>query len=406
MTCERLNVLVFASTFPRWEDDPVTARFVYDLAMELTRHFNTFVLTPHTPGSNRLEEWNGLKVIRFPYFYPLESQALVNGTGMMSCMRKNKLSVLQVPSFLYFQMKALKKIVRDYRIDVVNSHWMIPQGFIAALTKRSLGFKHILTIHAAGLFALRRMPFGRAMGKVIIQNCDALYSVSSYNHAMLSDLIQRESPVNILPMGIHTKFFQPGEGLDAARRKLNLEAKQHILYVGKLSEKKGVKYLLEAFALLKEEFSAIKLVIVGGGLLEDSLKNQAKALKIIDRVWFAGFQSKNKIKTFFQACDLAVIPSIIDSTGETEGLPVVLLEALASGKPVVATAVGGMPDLIREGENGFLAPQKNAEALALKMKLALRADLKILGRNAMNSVLRYDWKKIGEDYRDTILKIT
>ena len=185
MTSRRKNVLVFASTFPRWRNDPVTARFVFDLSRELTRYFNTFVLTPHTPGSSRFEEWDDLKIIRFPYFYPLNSQALVNGTGMLSCLRQNKLSVLQVPSFIYFQLKALKTVVRNYKIDVVNSHWMIPQGLIAALARRSLGFKHVLTIHAAGLFALRRLPLGRVMGRTVINSCDAVYSVSSYNQEIL-----------------------------------------------------------------------------------------------------------------------------------------------------------------------------------------------------------------------------
>ena len=406
MISKKKNVLVFASTFPRWEDDPVTARFVLDLARELTRYFNTFVLPPHTPGSKQLEEWDGLKVIRFPYFYPLSSQALVDGTGMLSCLRQNKLSILQVPSFLYFQMQALKKIVREYHIDVVNSHWMIPQGYIAALAKRTLGFKHILTIHAAGLFALRRLPFGGFMGRAIERSCDAVYSVSSYNRKMLKDLIKRETRVRVLPMGIHTKFFKFGENVELVRNKLGLGPERHILFVGKLSEKKGVVYLLEAFALLKDQFPDTKLVIVGGGLLEDSLKARANAMNLNDRILFAGFQNKETIKMFFQVCDITVIPSIIDSTGETEGLPVVLLEALACGNTVVATDVGGMPDLIYEGKNGFLAPQRDARTLAEKIKLALNADSRALGENAENSVLKYDWEQIGQDYRDTILSLS
>ena len=405
MSSSNKNLLVFASTFPRWEDDPVTARFVFDLARELKRYFNTFVLTPHTANSKKFEEWDGLRIIRFPYFYPANLQVLVNGTGMLSCLRQNRLSILQVPSFLYFQMKALKKIVKDYQIDVVNSHWMLPQGYIAALVKRSLGFKHVLTIHAAGLFTLRRLPFGRAMGRTIVRSCDAIYSVSSYNRDMLNDLLQSSVDARILPMGIHTRFFKPGSEAEPAKRQLELGRGRHILFVGKLSEKKGVAYLLEAFGLLKDEFPDTQLVIVGGGLLEGSLKDKAKTMGFGDRVQFTGFQPKERIKTFFEACDLAVIPSIIDAKGETEGLPVVLLEALASGKPVVATNVGGMPDMILEGKNGFLAQEKDAVGLAEKIRLALKADPKILEKNAANSVLHYDWERIGKDYRDTILNL-
>ncbi|MEC7640695.1 MAG: glycosyltransferase family 4 protein, partial [Nitrospinota bacterium] len=81
------NILVFASTFPRWRSDPIAAKFVYDLAQELSKYFHVYVLTPHAPGAEMYEEWEELKIIRFPYFLPLKSQALVDGTGMLSCVR-------------------------------------------------------------------------------------------------------------------------------------------------------------------------------------------------------------------------------------------------------------------------------------------------------------------------------
>ncbi|MFQ5444697.1 MAG: glycosyltransferase family 4 protein, partial [Nitrospinales bacterium] len=124
------NVLLFASTFPRWETDAITARFVYDLGRELIKYFNVYVLTPHAPGAKRYEEMEGMKVVRFPYFLPLNSQALVDGTGMLSCLRTKKSSILQIPFFIICQYLALKKMVKTYQIDLVNSHWMIPQGLI------------------------------------------------------------------------------------------------------------------------------------------------------------------------------------------------------------------------------------------------------------------------------------
>ena len=220
---------------------------------------------------------------------------------------------------------------------------------------------------------------------------------------MLNDLVKKDVTVRILPMGIHTNFFKSDEDDRKGKQKLELGSGKHILFVGKLTEKKGVNYLLEAFASIKSQISDVKLVIVGGGLLEESLKLQAENLDILNSVLFKGFQKKETIQTFYQACDLVVIPSIIDAKGETEGLPVVLLEALASGKPVVATRVGGMPDLIREGENGFLVPQKDALALAEKIHKALNLDSRILSENASSSVIPFDWRRIGENYRDTIL---
>ncbi|HKI68172.1 MAG TPA: glycosyltransferase family 4 protein, partial [Verrucomicrobiae bacterium] len=126
-------------------------------------------------------------------------------------------------------------------------------------------------------------------------------------------------------------------------------------------------------------------------------------LELESRVTFAGQQGKEAVRNYFQAADLVVVPSIIDSTGETEGLPVVLLEALACGKPVVATRVAGAPDVIVDGHNGFLAEPKNPGDLAEKMVKALNADAATLSKNARDSVQQYDWEMIGKNYRDRIL---
>ena len=99
------------------------------------------------------------------------------------------------------------------------------------------------------------------------------------------------------------------------------------------------------------------------------------------------------------------VPSIIDSRGETEGLPVVLLEALASGKPLVATRVGGATDIIIDGQNGYLAIPENAQDLALKIGQLLEMDTEILTQNAKASVQKFDWVNIGKAYRDKILHL-
>jgi glycosyltransferase involved in cell wall biosynthesis len=128
-------------------------------------------------------------------------------------------------------------------------------------------------------------------------------------------------------------------------------------------------------------------------------------LALESQVTFAGQQGKEAVRNYFQAADLVVVPSIIDSIGETEGLPVVLLESLASGKPVVATRVAGAPDVIVDGHNGFLAEPENPGDLAEKMVNAFNADAAALSQNARDSVQKYDWEMIGKDYRDRILAL-
>jgi glycosyltransferase involved in cell wall biosynthesis len=395
------KLLLFASTFPRWENDTEIPRFVIELGVELCKYFDVYALAPHTPGAAQSETLEGIHVIRFPYYFE-KQQRLAYGTGMMASLKSDSRTYMQVPSFLFCQWRALHRAVRKYKIDIVNNHWMIPQGFIASLPPR-LTCKQVLTIHAAGLFALRRLPLGKCMARRIVNRSDLIYSVSSYNQKILEKLIRRKVDCQILPMGIDTDYYENQTDPTTLRNALGLPAGKIILYVGKLNEKKGVTYLLQAFHTIAQDQPDCHLVVVGTGLLEESLKRERKRLELESQVTFAGQQGKQAVRNYFQASDLVVVPSIIDSTGETEGLPVVLLEALASGKPVVATRVAGAPDVIDDGHNGFLAEPKNPGDLAEKMMRALNADAATLSKNARDSVQKYDWEMIGKDYRDHIL---
>jgi glycosyltransferase involved in cell wall biosynthesis len=398
------KLLLFASTFPRWENDTEIPRFVFELGVELRRYFDVYALAPHTPGAAKSENLEGIQVIRFPYFFPESKQRLAYGTGMMASLKSNPWAFLQVPFFLFCQWMALRRVVREHQIDIVNSHWMIPQGFIASLLPR-LSCKQVLTIHAAGLFALRRLPLGKHMAERMVQRSNLIYSVSSYNRHMLERLVHHKIDCQVLPMGIDTYYYENSSDPATLRNELNLPSGKVILYVGKLNEKKGVTYLLKAFHSVAQGQPDCHLVIVGTGLLESALKRETKRLGLEARVTFAGQQGKEAVKNYFHMADLVVVPSIIDSTGETEGLPVVLLEALACGKPVVATRVAGATDVIFDGHNGFLAKPEDGKNLAEKMVQALNADAATLSQNARNSVQPYDWEMIGKDYRDRILAL-
>jgi len=398
------KLLLFASTFPRWEDDTGIPRFVFELGSELRRYFEVYALAPHTPGAALSENLEGIQVIRFPYFYPETKQNLAYGTGMMASLKSNPWTYLQVPSFLFCQWRALHRTIRKFNIDIVNSHWMIPQGFIASLPPQ-LHCKQVLTIHAAGLFALRRLPLGQYLARRMVRRSDLIYCVSSYNQQILEQLVRHKVACQILPMGIDTYYYENQSDPASLRNELGLPAGKIILYVGKLNEKKGVTHLLQAFHSIAQDQSDCHLVIVGTGLLERALRSKTQRLELETRITFAGQQGKEAVRNYFQAADLVVVPSIIDSTGETEGLPVVLLESLASGKPVVATRVAGTPDVIVDGHNGFLAEPKNPGDLAEKMVQALNADAATLSKNARDSVQPYDWEMIGKDYRDRILAL-
>ena len=130
------TILVTTSTFPRWADDIGSARFVFDLSLQMAQHHQVIVLAPHAPGAAHHETLNGLDVWRFPYFRPHRLQALCNGSDILPAIRSGLLPKCQVPFLFLNQLFWLNRMVRRFRVDLINSHWMIPQGFTTALLKK------------------------------------------------------------------------------------------------------------------------------------------------------------------------------------------------------------------------------------------------------------------------------
>ncbi|HEX8830306.1 MAG TPA: glycosyltransferase family 4 protein, partial [Longimicrobium sp.] len=131
----------------------------------------------------------------------------------------------------------------------------------------------------------------------------------------------------------------------------------------RLVERKGVHLLLDALATLAPERPVI-LRVVGDGPERPRLQEQAARLGLGGRVVFQGFVSQDELKARIAACDCFVLPAVVDAKGDTEGLGVVLLEAMTYGKPVIASAAGGIVDIVRDEQNGYLVPPGDAGALA------------------------------------------
>ena len=136
-----------------------------------------------------------------------------------------------------------------------------------------------------------------------------------------------------------------------------------ILFTGRLIERKGVEYLIAAMPLILAQRPAI-LQITGNGHRRENLERFANSLGLQDTVQFLGFVSNERLDQLYADCDVYVNPSIVDERGDTEGLGVGPLEAFAHGRPVVASAVGGITDVVKHQETGLLVPEKDEGALA------------------------------------------
>lgn len=346
---------------------------------------------------------------RFPYFVPASRQCLCYGSGIVPNLRASWLARAQAPALAAAEALALRRLVGRERPDVVNSHWLVPQGIVAGLRCVRGSAPHLATVHGADVFALEGMPLLRSVrrgaARRFARGSDRVFAVSRHLRDRLAALVDDAGllppgKVEVLPMGVDTARFGRVAADDVARVRAGrgLEG-DFVLFVGRLTPKKGVEHLVDAAGILASRGAPLDLVVVGDGPLRGELEMRARRHPGA-RVLFTGSLPREELDALYKACAAVVVPSVVDPFGETEGTPVVALEALAAGRPVVASAVAGLPDVVSDGANGFLVPPGDPAALADRLGRIAGdgAERARLARSAALDGARYDWSRIGDAY--------
>ncbi len=393
---KKLKVLILTSKFPRFKGD-AQPPFTYSLAKSLLKHnCEVMVIAPHDQGVKKSELFEEIKVTRFQYFIPPAWQRLAYGPGIPANLKHSFLAKLQIVPFMLSQYLAARKAIKKFKPDVVHAHWAFPQGFTAYLLPRP----YLITIYGGEVFLSRKYH--------LVPLLNIIMKKSKGNFALTNGLrnIARgygfSQKIKTMPLGVDMSVFHPTiTGSKKIKKKLCPNGELLILSVGRLVEKKGHRYLLDAYARTLHSFTKSRLVIVGGGPLLEDLKKQAISLQITDRVVFAEEIDHSQLPAYYDAADLFVLPSIIDSSGDRETQGVVFVEAMASKTPVIGTRSGGIPDVISSPQVGLLSREKDAKGLAEHM-LALLTDRKKrenLARNAYaHAKKHFVWDHIAAQY--------
>ena len=389
-----MKALLVATTFPRWPRDSGPAPFVFHLAKHLNKILPVNVLAPHFPGARTEETMDGVEVRRFRYLAPERLETLADGRGLQNHIRGSFRAKLEAAALVAAEFFALRRLLAAGEYTAVNAHWLVPSGALAAACKKSFGYRLVLTVHAADLFLLLRIPLGKGLLRWIVGRADAVFCVSE---SILGGLVAVTGPsekFRILPMGADLEMFSPARDKPAARQRLGLPPGFLILFAGKLTEKKGVSFLLQAFAKVKDHPASPSLVVLGEGILSDALKSEARRLGIADRVLFPGAKPQDELSEYYRAADVVAAPSVRDASGEAEGMPVVILEALASGAPVIATEVCSAPESLK-GRGVIEIPSADVEALAQALQRAMDGNLPPVDRAAVE---KFNWPEIARHY--------
>ena len=354
-----MRVCILTTSFPLYEGIAVGIHVVEQARHLVKLGIDVDVLAPHHQGAKRYEVIDGVQVHRFRYMWPEKWQTLCYGAGIPTNLKNSFWAKAQLP------LLELAFLVNGFRhaqdCDIIQANWSIA-GLAGIALGKLLNKPVVLVMYGAEIFVLGNNP----LLKFIIRSADHVIAISHYTLEQ-TIAVQQPKAYSLIPPGVDVQRFQPRKDTAEIERKLTQQgidlSKPLIFALGKFIERKGFSHLIEAVALLQKKVT-VQLMIGGRGPLKGTLQQQAEELGIADRVIFLDYISDDDLPAYYTIADLFVSPSVVDSQGDTEGLGVVLLEALACETPCVASAVGGILDIIKDGRTGFFVEPGNSTAIA------------------------------------------
>lgn len=287
-------------------------------------------------------------------YWPALWVAIFNGERKLS----QRLKLI----YHFFVAAPLARELQTRGVEHLHAHFMNVSATMAMYASLLTGIPYSITVHSAGT---RNAPHIIGIAQKL-RHAQFLIMISRFNIDYFDGIYPCRDKATVVRCGIDIDQFpyrEPeSDPIGAVAEPVSL------LAVGRLVEKKGFAFLVDAVARLRDRAVDVSLDIVGSGPLEDALRQQVRDLSLTDRVTFSGPASTDEVRKKMLQATAVVVPSVTSASGEMEGIPVVLMEAMALGVPVVATRHSGIPELVREDETGILVAEQDAEALALALQ--------------------------------------
>lgn len=391
-----MKVLFVVTAYPRHEGDVITPWMGETIDRLKASGVDVEVLAPSYRGSGG-GIVGGVKVHRFRYA-PARLETLTHDMPAVERIRRNPAFLALLPSYVTAGSKAAARLARDGDFDVVHAFWPIPHGLLALAARRASRAAMVCTFFSAELTWGRVAQ--RVLGPVlrrVVSASDAITVISTYTGARLRGLVPHAASVTI-PFGA-AAVDRPAQ--EKPPRKC--EDPFELIFVGRLVKRKGVDVLLRAMTVLEDD-PRLHLRIVGGGPERQSLESLSRGLGLDSgRVSFEGVVPANRIAQLFASCDALALPAIVTSAGDTEGLGVVLIEAMGYGKPVIASAAGGITDIVSHEGTGLLVPPGDPAALAAAIRRAMDSPDELAAmakRGAAHAARAFGWETIVARLRD------
>ena len=367
-----MKILIVTSNYPRWPGDSTTP-FVHNFARELVNQgVKVRVLAPHFEGAKRKDTMDGVEIRRFRYWLPESGQTVCYQGGALGNLKKSWVNKLKLPVLVICELFFTLLQTLSWKPDWINSHWLIPQGFVCALVSKLTRTKHVATIHGGDVLALDGKTL-RKFKSFTLKHSNVVTVNSSVTKAKAEELSPLSAGnVILIPTGILPLPTLCSEQVSKLRAALLPEdTEKLILFVGRVNEEKGVGDLIDATKKLIDSGKSVHLAIVGSGHDECRFKELAENLGITKSVTFVGWVNSKEIYNYYAAADVFAGPSKQSEDGWIEAQGLTFVEAMLAGCKVVGTNSGGIPDAVIHGKTGWLTKPGDSSSLADALKLAL-----------------------------------
>lgn len=377
-----MKVLFVTTAYKRHPNDVITPWMIELIQRLRARGIDVTVFTSSYRGMKN-QVLDGIPIIRFRYFLR-QFERLTHEENAVDRLGRGLLYLLLSFFYLLCGSLAIYRLTRTRKFDIVHINWPFPHilfGIIAKYCGRSHLFATFYGLEIRWL--KKKFKSLTKLFALLTDRADMISAISNHTARELKGITSK--PIEIIPFSTPIKE-RPGVLVDD----------KIILFVGRSVERKGVNYLIKAYGEIKDKVPH-RLVIVGDGPEREKWHNLAQKIDRTNRIELTGWITNEDLEALYRNCSFFVLPAVYDKHGDTEGLGVVMIEAMSHCKPVIASNIGGITDVVDDGLNGILVPAGDAAALAAAMmKLIANDDLRRkMGKKAKEIVdERFNWHTI------------
>lgn len=372
-----MRITMLTSSYPRFTSDG-TAPFIQSIAETLVSLGNEVCVVAPYDALVKPMDTHGVQLYRFKYAPVASWHIMGHARALEADVRLKPLSFLLAPSFLASAAFKLLEVAKKQKSEIIYAHWVIPNGPAAAWVAQQLRLPLMISLHGSDIFVAKKNFLFRAAARWVFRRAKAVSACSPELRAGALALSAPQNATRLVPYGVDPIKFHPGKRSNAFRDQIGLKPNELAIgSIGRMVHKKGFDLFIRAFARVVNDWPQARLVLGGSGPLLEPLKELARSLGIEASVIFTGNVAWDEVPVFLASLDLFVLPSKKDSAGNLDGLPNVLLEAMACGVPVLASDIGGVRLAVDEQRSGRLFASGDEHGLANQMlELLQQADLR------------------------------